>query len=564
MKNFLLLFSLICIPSVLLAQGGVDVNVAANGQMYISKTAFVYVDNGGDVNINATGELIMDSDSQNFSNLYVDGASTGSAEYKRFTASAAVSRDIIAAPVHGEAFNTFYARNMSSIAAGTQPEQAGDFLFGTYDNTSVSGQYQESLSTDTYTLDAGTGYRAGTTDAVGETLSFKGDVTTTDVVVPITYAGLYSGSSSIRFPETNLIGNPYTTNISADQLLDVMIADATDIIDDEYTYIYGYDADVTGTDGATWTRIDKMYLTTLGTDVNIAPGQGFIVYAKDNYGFGTPLAGTLTFNKSMRTVAPATDDFIAGRNAANSATTATNIIANFQLQIENNSNSKTYNTNLFFLDNNASRGLDISWDAGDKTIPAFGIATLLAEDTLGKGTPFTNQVLEANDLSNVSSSVVIPVYVNASAGQSYTIRINEVSNLTGGSIYLEDTVTNTVTLLNNNDYTFTPAADLVGAGRFYLRTNSSSSLSTEENTFSALNIKSILNAKTLKIEGQLNSKTQLSLYDVAGRLINTYTLNADAQLSERFIDVSSVSEGVYVAKLTNNSNQTKSDKIIIK
>lgn len=563
MKNFLLLCCIICLPSVLLGQ--VDLNVAANGQMYVSKSAYVYVDNAGAVTVNAAGQIILDSDSNEFSNLYVTGATSGdTAEYWRWTATAA-TRDLISAPVSGEAYNVFHTRNASNLVAGTQPAQGGDFLFGTYVNTSTTGEYYESLSTDTYTIDAGVGYRAATGGG-GATLQFKGEVASGNVTVPITYGG-----ASARFPETNLIGNPYTTYISARDFVGALAANAA--IDNLYSYIYGYDGSIgtggSATDGSLWERINLSTLNAVNPtfDQYLAPGQGFIVYAD-----AANAPGNIQFTSSMQRVQTGVDDFIAGRaNAADSDNTSNtttgaytaNLEASLFLQIQNNANTKKHASRLYFFDDNVSRGLDSGWDAGNNAMPSFGIATILADATVSNAVPFDIQSLDSSDLNNVSNAVVIPVFVNAASGISYTISITDVNNPTNATFYLEDTVNNTLTLLNDNDYTFTASTDLVGAGRFYLRT-STNALSTDENSFSLLNIKSILNAKTLKIEGQLNSKTQLSLYDIAGRLITTYTLNADAQLSERFIDVSSISDGMYVAKLANNVGQSKSSKIIIK
>lgn len=60
-----------------------DLNVASGGELYISPEAYVHASQNLD--INSDGDLIMDSVSNDFSDLFVNGTSTGNAEYRRFT-----------------------------------------------------------------------------------------------------------------------------------------------------------------------------------------------------------------------------------------------------------------------------------------------------------------------------------------------------------------------------------------------------------------------------------------------------------------------------------------------
>ena len=90
-----------------------DLNVAAGGQMYISPTAFVHA--SSNVGIDSNGELIMDSVSDDFSDLFVVGSSTGTAEYRHFTGSSA-TRDLVSPPVSGQTFASFATANHGKIA----------------------------------------------------------------------------------------------------------------------------------------------------------------------------------------------------------------------------------------------------------------------------------------------------------------------------------------------------------------------------------------------------------------------------------------------------------------
>jgi hypothetical protein len=126
-------------------------------------------------------------------------------------------------------------------------------------------------------------------------------------------------------------------------------------------------------------------------------------------------------------------------------------------------------------------------------------------------------------------------------------------------VYLEDTLENTFTLLNTSDYTFTPSTNLSGTGRFYLRYESQL-LTTVKQPLDYLQIYTITSTKEIVVKGQLNFDTEAYLYDLHGRLV----LSKDLDPSElsNIINVSTISSGVYVLKLLNNSH-AKTVKVII-
>ena len=134
-----------------------DLNVAAGGQMYISPTAFVHA--SSNVGIDSNGELIMDSVSDDFSDLFVVGSSTGTAEYRHFTGSSA-TRDLVSPPVSGQTFASFATANTGKIAPGTINTAVTSLMYGPL-NTATSA-YEEYLAADTTPLVAAKGYRAGT------------------------------------------------------------------------------------------------------------------------------------------------------------------------------------------------------------------------------------------------------------------------------------------------------------------------------------------------------------------------------------------------------------------
>lgn len=491
-----------------------DLNVAAGGEMYISPTEFVHA--SSDVNIDSNGNLIMDSTSNDFSDFYVAGSSTGNAEYRRFTASSA-TRDLVSPPVSGQTFESFASDNNTKIANGTIT--GGNLMYGPLNN--ATSLYVEYASSDATPLAAGTGYRAGTVS--GQTLAYSGSVQTGNVPVTLTFG-------TGQFKENNLVGNPFTTHIDAGAIV-TALGNASSTVDPNYAAIYGYDGAAT-TNADTWNVINSLSSSEL-----ITPGQGFIIIS-------TADGGTFNFPESARRVsAVAKDDFITGRQATSSHSF-------FKLKLTKGNNE--YDTSIYFIDNNGSRVLDVTYDAGSL---GSDIGTHLVEGS--QGINFDTQVLSTNDLTATDYS--IPVEVSVAAGQEATISVSDSNLPNGTKFYLDDTELNVQTLITSNDYTFTPTSALSGIGRFYLRTTSGT-FSSPATALDSVEILSLVAVKKIVVQGQLRNDSELKLYDIRGRVIDIYNLEASQIRHE--IDVSNISSGVYIVSL-NNKNQTKTTKLVI-
>ena len=513
MKNFTPKLSIILIIFNLpiFAQ---DLTVAANGELYVSPTAFVHV--SSNVTIAANGDLILDSVSNDFSDFYVAGTSTGNAEYRHFTASAA-TRDLVSPPVSGQAFSAFATANNGKIQAGTIAP--GNLLYGPLDNANAT--YVEYASGDVTALAAAKGYRAASNG--GQTLAYTGLISTADVPITISYgAG--------QFRQSNLVGNPFTTHINSETIVTAL--GNSDAIDGTYAAIYGYDGAAT-TKASTWKVINSLSPAEL-----ITPGQGFIIISSDD-------GGMFTFPKSARRVsATPQDNFISGRQV-------TNTPSSFKLKLTHGTNVYD-DTSLYFIDRNGTRGLDVTYDAGSL---GSSIGTHLVEDS--QGLNLAIQVLSTADLT--ATDYVIPIEVNLAAGQQATISIEDLNAPAGTKFYLDDRELNTQTLLTSESYSFTTSSPLSGIGRFYLGT-SSSTLSTPSTALNSVEVFSIASSKQLAVHGQLFNDSVLSLYDIRGRHIDTYQL--DASQTKHVLDVSHISSGVYLVNLNNNS-QSRTTKLVI-
>ncbi|NRD20088.1 T9SS type A sorting domain-containing protein [Winogradskyella eckloniae] len=477
-----------------------------------------------DLGVTLSASLVtLNSTSQQFSSLISDGSITGLVNYNRHVALVGSeiggTNDLISAPISGILFPDFATVNLLNL-----PALGAIRAFAPY-NT-VDGEYQNyNIITNLLTtIDPGIGYRTATTD--GGTLSFSGTPIISDVLdVPITDAG--AGFA------WNLIGNPYPSYIDFE---DFFTENSNEFaVGTAYKAIYGYDGNTQ--DGWTVWNLATIANTTI-TEL-IAPGQGFYVKSKSG-------GGLVDFTTSMRRTG-STDDFIAGRN------TTTNVAF---CKLNLTSNTKTTSTEMYFIEG-TTRGLDSGYDAAlyKGNASPFCIFSNLVENDEGLGMAI--QSLPYSALNNT----IIPIGIHAIANEQLTLSIDDSANLPSDiQVFLNDTYENTITLLNDSDYIFTPSQDLSGIGRFYIQYETQA-LDIKDNDINSLIISTTATPKTIIVEGLLMSNTKAYLYDLQGRLVLTEALNISNTFN--YIDVSSLSTGVYIIKVSNTSN-SKFQKLILK
>jgi len=476
-------------------------------------------------NVIAKGDIEMNSISNNYSSLIVEGTIDTKVTYNRHvnqfanSGSSTGSNDIISAPVT-DVSQTFLALRTantdipSGIIGGVT-----SFLFGPFDNNE-NAYINYTNADDTSIIASGIGYRTASDTPTGSTFEFVGNVETGTVTVPITI-----GSGSIF----NTVGNPYPSYIS----LSSFLASNNSEFDGTSSGVYGYDG--SATDGFTiW---NQAYSDDNPTAL-IAPGQGFLVSSKVG-------GGNITFTPAMRSTGPG-DDFILGRpNEQNLA----------HVKIQLSKETSLFNTDLYFNDN-ASLGMDFGYDSGifNEATPDFAIYSHLVENNAGK-----DMAVQSVGFSDLNS-VTIPLGINIGQGEQATISIFENKIPEDTTVILEDNVNNTFTNLLEGDYSFTATTTLTETGRFYIHM-SRGALSTTENILNGLEIYTNSNPKEIIIKGKLESKTILKLYDIQGRLVNTQLLNTkDAKHS---LNVSNLLAGIYIVQLESDTGN-RTQKVILK
>ncbi|NRA91432.1 MAG: T9SS type A sorting domain-containing protein [Psychroserpens sp.] len=499
-----------------------DVVIAANTQcdrLTVEAGASVTVNSGITM---TTTTVEMNSTSSSFSSIIVDGTLTGNVKYNRYTSEIAPvgTNDLISAPVSGQTFGAFEAANANLPSSGTT------HAFAPYDTSLGAFTNYDSVANAATPITSGIGYRTATTD--GSPLVFTGTVLSSDVLdIPI--------SDDEAGDAWNLIGNPYASYIDFN---DFFVANQTQFDGaSAYQAIYGYDGDVSNG----WTVWNQASIFDNAVTERIAPGQAFFVKAKT-------AGGLVDFTTTMRRTG-SSDDFIVGRYAESNPMN----IALSKLFLFSSSNNA--HTSIYFIDG-ASRGLDDGYDAGSYqgVSGEFSIFTHLLEDN--EGLDITIQSLAYNDFNDV----VIPLGIKAAPNQPLTIGLDDLSTLPPSvNVYLEDTELNTLTLLNDNDYTFNPPVNVGGIGRFYLR-YSSDTLSELSDQLDHIMIYLDTN-KDIMIKGQIPANCKATLYDIQGRVVLTDLLNNNATTNR--IGVSQMSTGVYIIQLSDG-NMTRTQKLVIR
>ncbi|NRD20790.1 T9SS type A sorting domain-containing protein [Winogradskyella eckloniae] len=513
-----------------------DVTVKSGATLELDGTSTVKsitVEAGGYIQVNSgatltvTDTLMLQSISNLYASLISDGTIVGTVKYKRYVNAAAGtsattgSNDLVSAPLSGSSFGVLRNDVDTNILSGTVGTTTTFYLFGPF-NPSTNTYDLYSAADDAEILVAGNGYRTGSDG--GGTYTFTGNVETNSISKNIVTP---TGASASIW---NLIGNPYPSYL---KLKEFLLANNGQF-DSGSSGVYGYDG--AAHDG--WITWNLAYaLDPVNAGAVIAPGQGFFVASKSG-------GGIVTFDPSYRTTGNS-DDFISGRS--------TNAVTNLELTLSNATSS--FVTDFYFTEY-STQGLDPGFDSSlfGGSAPDFSIYSELLMDNTNIS--MSIQALGETDYANVT----IPLGVNAVQGEQITFSISANTLPNTVEVYLDDTEASTSTLLNTSDYIITPTDNLNGVGRFYLRTTDSA-LSVidneQQNTVTIYNNKA---DKTLGIQGTLLEQTTVHIYDIQGRLVHTALL--EIQDRSQHIDVSSLTNGIYVISLRNRA-QNINQKVLI-
>ncbi|MCH1485593.1 MAG: endonuclease [Flavobacteriaceae bacterium] len=477
-------------------------------------------------NLTSLGTLKLNSSSNEFSSLIVQGTSSGNITYNRHVNSLSNGSgwDLIGSPVNGLQISSFVSANTSGSSPlatgnGSGAGATGEYAIGTYDssNNTWTNYTQSVVEVDDPDFVPGKGYQMATDS--GATLAFTGTVDT-DATETISVES-FTDASGRRW---NLISNPYPSyiTIGPSDVTDTFLEVNDDVIDDTYNGVYGYDAN---TDNDGLTELFDVYNNTSAG--KIAPGQAFMIAARSTD------AANITFKEEMQTVS-GSDDFISGDVMEN---------AEVELRVYND-DIGIGKTKLFF-DEGLGMGLDRGWDAGHYYENA-SITTRLIEDDQGHGMAINAMGVEA------MQNAVIPLVINQAAGQEFRINLHS-STIPNPNIYLEDVEEGTFTNLYEEDFVLTPTSNLSEVGRFFIHM-SADTMSNEDVSTSMLNAYKEVNANYITIEGLATQSNNInvSLYNILGTKVFNASLSNN--VNTQTLSTVGMASGIYVIKLESGSD----------
>ena len=507
----------------------------------VSKNAYLYLEKDF---TNTGGSLTLNSSSTEFASIIVEGTATGDVTYNKFVnlqGNQSQYWDLVGSPVLGQDMAAFADTNIANngpLSYEGNQYGIGQFLTdqGYFEN------YTGTLSGATIISTGGSIENAGDFPAAkgfqmatfwGDPMAFTGEVATTTQTINIQNQNGANGGVGLRW---NLVANPFPSYLkgngapgSTDNFLRVNAG----IVQSNYLGVYGWNANgsydvynyATGSNG-------------VGSDLLIAPGQGFFVAAAS-----TDVA-QLQFTPAMRTVQGG-DDFISGAPML--------LYYNFDLKLFHG-NSEKAETKYFFQEG-LTLGLDPGYDAGalNQLTP---LSSRLPEDDQG-----VNFQINAMSLESAYNQTV-PLVINQEQGQSFRISISENTIPEEVNVYLEDVLNGTLTSLKDQDFELIAQEDLSEDGRFYIRFTTQNLTVNDVLSPSTINVYKINTDSFITIKGLTPEmgKTTATLYNILGMKVRENTLNNTA--ATQHISTQGLASGVYIIKI-KVGEQGVSKKVII-
>ena len=476
-----------------------------------------------------SGVVTLNSQSDQFSSIVVDGTSTGEIVYKRFVADEGADEwDLIGSPVEGLSIDDFVSSNAS---LANHNNQYGIGVFSNDGNIDTAAamytNYTTSSVGDAGDFVSGQGYSMATDENVspGTSLDFTGSVLTTDV------SEIGIDDNSLNAPilgKWNLVANPFPSYINANTNANPdanFLSENEDNLHPAYAYVYGYN------ESGSFDVYNQF-----NSPVYIAPGQGFFVASDDSSG------NTITFTKEMRTV-NGSDDFIAG-----------DLEENIEVVLRLLHGTEEIEETKVYFKSGLSLGLDIGYDAGNFNQNA-AIMSRLPENDEGHG-----MIINAVDVNHIIEGCVIALVINQSAGQEFKVNLH-TSTIYESNIYLEDAEEGTMTDLKAGDFTLNPVGNLEGAGRFFLHITSNT-MSSENVSTSMLNAYKQVNANYITIEGLATQSNNInvSLYNILGTKVLDTSLSNN--VNTQTLSAVGMASGIYIIEL-ESGNDRLTKKLII-
>ncbi|WP_158837421.1 T9SS type A sorting domain-containing protein [Polaribacter sp. L3A8] len=454
------------------------------------------------------GTIVMDSNADDSSVLFIVGTSTGEVKYTRGGLKAN-KWSLVTPPVFGQKIKEFAIDVTNDIRKNTTVTP-NKYAIGFYDDSNSGGTkwgyYTENVD-ENLSFTAGESYAISrNTDGA---VSFTGTLTTNNL------------DKMLKPGEWNAIGNPFTTYYPANKNSSTsFLNDNYAILDDNFKGLY------------VWDTTQNKYVIVSELDLqnrSFTPGQGFFIKVKAD-------ANKIEFKEAKRSIKPTTGN------------TGFSKRENSYIKLLANNGVNTVATDIKFF-NNATTGFDIGFDIGNFD-SSFDLYTHLVDKS-----NTNNYTIQSLPIHN-EEKVIIPLGLSAKDTEViFSSFHNSLPEDT--TLVLEDRKYETFTDITDEGSTYKISVkDAILSNRFYLHVNySKAALSLENSTINAIQI--YANNKTLFVKG-LKNKFYLELYNLLGQNVFKMTMNKDQEIKLP----KSIKQGVYSVKLSSSTNVVTKNIII--
>jgi hypothetical protein len=465
---------------------------------------------------NSEGSLTLSSSATDYASLVVGGTATGNITYNRY-----IDVDrwyITSSPVSGQDIDSFIlnedlavSTNNTSIIGLADYNNDGSQYAADSAITTGWWDYHQAGDDGSFTAGKGKIVRLAS-DATDNLLSFTGGINNGTLTVPIT-------SNTTAF---NLVGNPYTASIAVNS-----VADATNNV------LTVNSALLSEQTAWFWNGSSSAYVAVNQNPSQAAkfapPGQGFFISSATG-------GGNLSFTTAMQT---------SSQGSFNRQTEFSKI------DLSMSADGQTSATEIVYFEG-ATTGWDNGYDSTNFSSAAFQLFTDHVDNAWDDN--LSIQSLPPNNYDNM----VVPVGVNASAGQSIAISIGTTNWPEGVNVYLQDTDDNSFTLLDaNTAFTTLLDSDENGIGRFYIHTTSNS-LGDGDLTLTDVVIYTP-SKDILRILGLSSGQANVQMFDLMGKQVLNTSFNGQ---SVNDVKLPNLNTGVYLVTLVSDEG-TVNKKIII-
>jgi len=226
----------------------------------------------------------------------------------------------------------------------------------------------------------------------------------------------------------------------------------------------------------------------------------------------------------------------------------------FKIQLVASNNTVSKSTEIYFI-NGTTSGFDNGYDSS------------LFIDSNNDFSIYSNIVLNNNDKrlaiqslpdSNYESTI-IPIGLNALAGEEITFSIDAENKPNGLKLYLEDRKEKKFTRLDeeNSSYKITLNSDSNSSDRFYLHINSSV-LIIEDTKLKKVTIYKTTNTN-LRVSGLQNNNVTLSMFNLIGKKVFIKSFKSE---TIKDISIPKLTSGIYIIQVKTEQG-IFSKKIII-